>query len=329
MDEFLLEYSLDDTNFIAIYNDQGLFTCQTKDNPNDILESDNIIVTVGKNFIEFFSFSQNIDNNNNINNNNIIYKLEKKNEIPINNNNNNNNNNIINNDNNINIINNQDVNDEILCFEVFNNFIICGHQSGKISTWQSNNGINLQKQGEQKICSEAINKMLLRKFVDNKKDLILCCSDKTLKVFSLEVGTVVNIVQLEDEVMDIKTANNYDNQNVFIISLKNGLLKVFNDGLKILFDITSRFNINKTRKVISMKNLSQDNSMGDYVLITEGNSIDIYRWIKPGSFKPKFQGGPNKNITNNNGNMSFPHHPHQGFYGPHIFPNYSHRGGKY
>ena len=231
--------------------------------------------------------------------------------------------------NNINIINNQDVNDEILCFEVFNNFIICGHQSGKISTWQSNNGINLQKQGEQKICSEAINKMLLRKFVDNKKDLILCCSDKTLKVFSLEVGTVINIVQLEDEVMDIKTANNYDNQNVFIISLKNGLLKVFNDGLNILFDITSRFNINKTRKVISMKNLSQDNSMGDYVLITEGNSIDIYRWIKPGSFKPKFQGGPNKNITNNNSNMSFPHHPHQGFYGPHIFPNYSHRGGKY
>ena len=292
---FLLEYSLDDTNFIAIYNDQGLFTCQTKDSPNDILESDNIIVTFGKNFIEFFSFSQ-IFNNNDINDNNIIYKLEKKNEIPINNNNNNNNNNIINNDNNINIINNQDVNDEILCFEVFNNFIICGHQSGKISTWQSNNGINLQKQGEQKICSEAINKMLLRKFVDNKKDLILCCSDKTLKVFSLEVGTVVNIVQLEDEVMDIKTANNYDNQNVFIISLKNGLLKVFNDELKILFDITSRFNINKTRKVISMKNLSQDNSMGDYVLITEGNSIDIYRWIKPGSFKPKFQGGPNKNI---------------------------------
>ena len=328
MDEFLLEYSLDDTNFIAIYNDQGFFTCQTKDSPNDILESDNIIVTFGKNFIEFFSYSQIIDNNN-INNNKIIYKLEKKYEIPINNNNNNNNNNIINNDNNINIINNQDVNDEILCFEVFNNFIICGHQSGKISTWQSNNGINLQKQGEQKICSEAINKMLLRKFVDNKKDLILCCSDKTLKVFSLEVGTVVNIVQLEDEVMDIKTANNYDNQNVFIISLKNGLLKVFNDGLKILFDITSRFNINKTRKVISMKNLSQDNSMGDYVLITEGNSIDIYRWIKPGSFKPKFQGGPNKNITNNNGNMSFPHHPHQGFYGPHIFPNYSHRGGKY
>ena len=261
--------------------------------------------------------------------NKIIYKLEKKYEIPINNNNNNNNNNIINNDNNINIINNQDINDEILCFEVFNNTIICGHQSGKISTWQSNNGINLQKQGEQKITDKSINKMLIRKFADNKEYLILCCSDKTLKVFSFEVGQVVKTFQLEDEVMDIKTANNFDNQNVFIVSLKNGLLKVFNDELKILFDITSRFNINKTRKVISMKNLSQDNSMGDYVLITEGNSIDMYRWIKPGSFKPKFQGGPNKNNINNNSNMNFPHHPHQGFYGPHIFPNYSHRGGKY
>ncbi len=328
MDEFLLEYSLDDTNFIAIFNDQGFFTCQTKDSPNDILESDNIIVTFGKNFIEFFSYSQIIDNNN-INNNKIIYKLEKKYEIPINNNNNNNNNNIINNDNNINIINNQDINDEILCFEVFNNTIICGHQSGKISTWQSNNGINLQKQGEQKITDKSINKMLIRKFADNKEYLILCCSDKTLKVFSFEVGQVVKTFQLEDEVMDIKTANNFDNQNVFIVSLKNGLLKVFNDELKILFDITSRFNINKTRKVISMKNLSQDNSMGDYVLITEGNSIDMYRWIKPGSFKPKFQGGPNKNNINNNSNMNFPHHPHQGFYGPHVFPNYGHRGGKY
>ncbi len=68
---FLLEYRLDDTNFIAIYNDQGLFTCQTKDSPNDILESDNIIVTFGKNFIEFFSYSQIIDNNN-INNNKIV-----------------------------------------------------------------------------------------------------------------------------------------------------------------------------------------------------------------------------------------------------------------
>ena len=321
---FLLEYSLDDTNFIAIFNDQGLFTCQTKDSPNDILESDNIIVTFGKNFIEFFSFSQ-IVNNNDINDNNIIYKLEKKNEIPINNNNNNNNNNIINNDNNINIINNQDINDEILCFEVFNNTIICGHQSGKISTWQSNNGINLQKQGEQKITDKSINKMLIRKFADNKEYLILCCSDKTLKVFSFEVGQVVKTFQLEDEVMDIKTANNYDNQNVFIISLKNGLLKVFDDKLNFLFNINSRNNINKTRKIISMKNLSQDKSMGDYVLITEGNFIDMYRWIKPGSFKPKFQGGPTK-INNNN--MNFPHHPHQGFHGPHFFPNY-HRGGKY
>ena len=324
---YLLEYSLDAINLIAIYNDQGYFTCQSKDYPNDILESDNIIVTFGKNFIEFFSFSQIIDNND-INNTKITNKLEKKYEIPINNNiNNNNNTNIINNDNNINIINNQETNDEILCIELYTKFIICGHQSGKISTWQSINGINLQKQGELKLSEKPINKMLLSKLSDNNDYLILCCSDKTLKIFSFETNQIVNEVKLEDEVMDIKTANNYDNQNVFIISLKNGLLKVFDDKLNFLFNINSRNNINKTRKIISMKNLSQDKSMGDYVLITEGNFIDMYRWIKPGSFKPKFQGGPTK-TNNNNNNMNYPHHPHQGFHGPHFFPNY-HRGGKY
>ena len=71
---YLLEYSLDAINLIAIYNDQGYFTCQSKDYPNDILESDNIIVTFGKNFIEFFSFSQIIDNND-INNNKILNYL--------------------------------------------------------------------------------------------------------------------------------------------------------------------------------------------------------------------------------------------------------------
>lgn len=58
-----------------IYNDQGYFLCDAKDSPNDIFESDNTIVTFGKNFIEFFFFSKNNNNNNNPNNNNP--KIEK------------------------------------------------------------------------------------------------------------------------------------------------------------------------------------------------------------------------------------------------------------
>ena len=169
--------------------------------------------------------------------------------------------------------------------------------------------------------------MLLTKLSDNKDYLILCCSDKTLKVFSFEVNQVINDFKFEDEIMDIKIANNFDNEIIFILSLKNGLLKVLSQKLESLFDIVSRFNLNKTRKIITMKNFSKDNSKGDFVLITEGNLIDVYQWIKPGSFKPKYQGGPKNN--NNHNNNYFPHHPHQGFNGPHFVPKNYHRGGKY
>ena len=59
--------------FLAIKNDQGSCSCEAKDFPNDILESGNVIVSFGKNYIEFFNFSQvNNDNNNEFNNNNNI-----------------------------------------------------------------------------------------------------------------------------------------------------------------------------------------------------------------------------------------------------------------
>ena len=256
--------------------------------------------------------------------------MEKKFEITINNEINNNNN-IINNDNNINIINNQQINDEILCFELYEQFIICGHKSGKLSTWKPNNNTYLQKQGDQNICESSINKILLTKLSDNRDYLILCCGDKTLKIFSFEGFQVINSLNYEDEIIDIKLANNFDNESVFIISLKNGLLKVLNQNLETIFDISSRFKINKTRKIITMKNLSKDNLKGDYVLITEGNLIDIYQWIKLGSFTPNSQSGPKNNNNNysNNNNNYFPHHPHQGFYGPHFPPKNYHRGGKY
>ena len=149
--------------------------------------------------------------------------------------------------------------------------------------------------------------------------------------------------------MDIKIANDFDNQSVFIISLKNGIIKVLNNQFEFLFDIISRFNINKPRKVITLKNqfISQDNTKGDFVLITEGNLIDIYAWIKFDSFKPDFHGkknfginnNNNKNVNINNGyinnnyNNNYGNNMHHqqfpNFHGPHSFPHHFHRGGKY
>ena len=39
-----------------------MFSCTTNDNPIDILESDNVIITIGKNCIELFQFCQNNNN---------------------------------------------------------------------------------------------------------------------------------------------------------------------------------------------------------------------------------------------------------------------------
>ena len=109
---------------MVIYNDQGYTLCEAKIKPNDIFENGNIIVSVGKNIIEVFEFTQNNDNNNNKN------KLEKKKEINIDNNKINNNDNFINNNN----IYNSD--NEITCITLAQGFIVCGHASGLMSIWK-------------------------------------------------------------------------------------------------------------------------------------------------------------------------------------------------
>lgn len=104
-------HRIEEKNYIVIYNNEGYCMCETKNKPNDIFENSNTIITVEKDVIEVFEFSQIKDNNDKIINN-----LVKKSEINLDNNNNNNNNNF--NINNINSINNNDNNNsdnEILC----------------------------------------------------------------------------------------------------------------------------------------------------------------------------------------------------------------------
>ena len=99
--------------------------------------------------------------------------------------------------------------------------------------------------------------------------------------------------------MDIKLVNDYDKENILIISLKNGNLKVFDLNLQFLFDIPSRFKYNNTRYIISLKNplSAKDDTKGDLLLITEGNNLDMFTWIKPGIV----------NINNNHNNKEQNH----------------------
>ena len=282
--------------------------------PNDIFESGNVILSFGKTLIEIFRFEQAQNNNNNINinnnQNNNNNKIEKKYEIPLNNNNNPNNNNEINNDNN-----------EILCVDLYQNNVICGHRSGVISIWTPTPGVYLQKKGEFKPSNSAINKILFAKFQDGNDYLLSCCADGTVKIVSLESSKVVKESEnYKNEVMDIKMVNDIEGNNLFIISLKNGELKLLDMQLNLIMDIPSRFKTNKVRYVIGIKNpeSNTDNNNGDLLIITEDQNLDIFAWIKPESII---------NMNNKNPHTNMPHGPHQMHFphnrgGPHYYGNY-------
>ena len=299
MDNFFI-YSINIKNYIGIYNDNGYFVCEAKEMPNDIFESGNVILSFGKTLIEIFSFEHDQNNNNNninINNqNNNNNKFVKKYEIPLNNNNNPNNNNDNNNDNN-----------EILCVYLYQNNIICGHRSGFISIWTPTAGVYLQKKGEFRPSESAVNKIIFTKFSDGNDYLLSCCADNTVKILSLEGKVLKNSQNYGYEVMDIKMVNDIDGNNLFIISLKNGELKVLDMQLNLIMDIPSRFSTNKIRYVIGMKkpNTIQDDTIGDILIITEGKNLDVFTWIKPESINIK--------IPHNN----MPHALHQ----PHFHHN--------
>ena len=67
---------------------------------------------------------------------------------------------------------------------------------------------------------------------------------------------------------------------IYIVSIKNGdgVLKVLNSEFKEIFDIPSRFKTSITRLVLGLKN--NEDEKGDYLLITEGQKIDKFCWIK-------------------------------------------------
>ena len=280
--------------------------------PNDIFESGNVILSFGKTLIEIFRFEQAQNNNNNINinnNQNNNNKIAKKYEIPLNNNNPNNNNDI-NNDNN-----------EILCVDLYQNNVICGHRSGVISIWTPTPGVYLQKKGEFKPSNSAINKILFAKFQDGNDYLLSCCADGTVKIVSLESSKVVKESEnYKNEVMDIKMVNDIEGNNLFIISLKNGELKLLDMQLNLIMDIPSRFSTKNVRYVIGMKKpeSNTDINFGDILIITEGQNLDIFTWIKPESII---------NMNNKNPHTNMPHGPHQMHFphnrgGPHYYGNY-------
>jgi hypothetical protein len=221
-------------------------------------------------------------------------------------------------------------------------FIICGHSSGLMSIWRPEPPeVYLKRLQGEKLHNGPINKILYTQLSNNLDYLISCSSDKTMKVYYMEGNNVVKCQNFENEVMDIKQVRDFDQKNVFIVSLKNGVLKGLNESFDIIFDIPSRFKTKSTRYVIPLTNLypnnsnnnnmisdnsNNNNNKGDLLLITEGKIIDIFTWIKEGSFKPTH---PKNNKNNNYPNNNYPNNkfnqmsPHFNFYqGNSFYPPY-------
>lgn len=258
---------------IAVYNDKGCITCFADIKPNDLFENCNTIVSVGKGAIEIFNFSEN-------NNNNTIF-LNKKAKIDLNNNDNSFNNNLFTN-NNITFSNGNSI-DEILCIEYFDGNLFCGHSSGHISKWNpSGDNPFLCRTTCETMHKGAINKILSCE-INNNKFLFTCSSDKSIKIYSKNENKIIAEKIFDEEVKDIKTIKDFSQNLNFIVSLKNGVLKVLNNSFNEIIEIPSRFKTNYTRYVLPTNNQNKKNSEGDYLLISEGNKIDVFVWIKEGT----------------------------------------------
>ena len=258
-----------------INSDKKLYFCNTKDYANDILVSENVIITAGKNNIELFEFNEN--NNNN--------PLKKVSEITFNNN---------------------DGQYKILSIINLGKILICAHNSGHISFWKPiNNYPFLNNTSISRIHIGPINKIIADKNSENSDILISCSSDKTVKVHSIDT-VCFNIINFNEEVVDIKKVINLNEQTNYIISLKNGIIKVYNNFFKEVMDIPSHLKTNITRYVLSINNINNDNENKDsYLLITEDNKIDIYMWIKENKTNEKVKMNYNKKKYGKNWNNRY------------------------
>ena len=287
---------------LAVYCNEGAFTSDVNNKINDIFESVNVIVTVGLNFIEIFQFD--------INNK----KIFKKSSIPLNDN--------IPNNNNIISINNDNFNNdnEVLCIEfAAEQFLVCGHSSGMISVWQPLGSDPFMKklQGK-KMHNSRVNKILYSKLQNGLNYLFMCSSDKTVCKYCMDKDQCEKTANFDNEVLCIKKIEESYSQEqnlYFIISLLNGELCLLNTDIELIFKIPSRFKTNTIRQVLSLDNPEKNDKKGNFLLISEGNKIEIFAWIKEGSFEFHLHRKDNFHGNQNYGGQFIPPNFRGGFRG--------------
>ena len=101
----------------------------------------------------------------------------------------------------------------------------------------------------------------------------------------------------------------------FIISLLNGELCLLNTEIDEIFKIPSRFKTNTIRQVLSLDNPEKNDKKGNFLLISEGNKIEIFTWIKEGSFEFHLHKKDNFHGNQNYGGQFIPPNFRGGFRG--------------
>lgn len=248
-------------------NNNNLSDINTNDKFIDIIEIENVIITFGRKYIELFQFNP---NNN---------QIAKASEIIYN-----------------------ETNEEkyqIICVERIDKLIICGHASGHISYWSITNEYPYLEN----ILLKKIHIGKINKIINDNDNIISCSSDKTVKIHSIEDNICLKVLDFEDEVIDINKIVDLDNNFNYVISLRNGMLKVYNSEFKNSFNIPNPSNINKTRFVLNIS-ISSDNNNNEnnesFILIVEDKKIELYQWNKKKEIKIEID----KKICNYNGKFN-------------------------
>ena len=229
---------------ILVNENKQEFVQIAKNKPVSVFESSNfIIVAEEKNFIEIFFFE--IED----------LKIKKLYEL--------------------------ELEEQITCIEEGGEFLFFGHNNGYISAWNTQTGepyLNFIKKF--RLHYDSITKILCDAKDKDRVILITCSLDKTLKVHSLEHGDRICtcVIDFEKEIVDFKFVFN-SKKNYYIVSLKDGELIVYDSKFKKQFEIPSKLKSKSPRFVLSMKN-EEDETKGDFLLITEGKEIHKYYWAK-------------------------------------------------
>lgn len=244
-----------------IITDKGIISQDTSlKRANDMVEVDNYLFAIGEgNFIDAFSIDM------------VNGSLNKVSSI----------------------VNENDKSD-VMCisFSMAKTVFLCGHKSGSISAWSPDQQTILKMVGISKFHDAAINKIFFKETaVGNafQQFVITGSSDNTLKVFNVDTFENIATKTLDAGVLDIFQSVDHEKTEYFIVSLDNGDLLGLNLGFEVVFKIPSLMG-SKGRYVVNIPNPLHGEIEGDFLIVSDGNCINVNMWIKQGAINTILKG---------------------------------------